>query len=194
MGPGIIIPLVIVGVAVPVAFAWAKKTLKDGAGSPTDEPVVAPSARLTSNALRDLPSPPWRVVYEIADDKLGGLGHVAIGPAGILAVETSMDPLPQAPLAQPDAHAVATAAIARGILDDALRRAAMSSDLLVTVHWGAPVAGGPIAVETVPGAVAVDGRSLRTWADQQSGSMSQAQIDLAWQTVTIAIGRPDPLA
>jgi hypothetical protein len=193
MGPGIIIPLVIVAIAIPVAFTWAKKTLKDGA-RPAEEPVVAPSARLTSNALRDLSSPPWRIVYEIAEDKLGGLGHVVIGPAGIFAIQTSMDPLPAPPLGQPDAHAIAAAAIARGTLDDALRRAAMSSDLLVTVHWGAPVEGGPNAVETVPGAVAVDGRSLVTWADQRSGSMSQAQIDLAWQTVTVAIGRPDPLA
>ena len=58
MGLGIIIPLVLVAIAVPVAFTWAKKTLKDGQARTADEVIVAPSARLTSNALRDLPRPP----------------------------------------------------------------------------------------------------------------------------------------
>ena len=38
-----------------------------------DDLPVAPSDRFTSTALRDLDSPPWRVVYEIADDRLGDL-------------------------------------------------------------------------------------------------------------------------
>lgn len=193
MGPGIIIPLVLVAIIVPVAFTWAKKNLKDGGARSSDEVVVTPSARLTSNALRELPIPPWRVVYEIAEEKLGGLGHVLIGPAGVFAVQTSMDPLPE-PIPDPDAHTVARAAIARGGLDDALRRCGMSSDRLVTVHWGANADGSPIAVETVPGAIAVDGRALTGWAAGLTGDLSPAQVDLAWQTVTTAIGRPDPLA
>ena len=65
----------------------------------------------------------------------------------------------------------------------------------MTVHWGAN-RGRSDAVETVPGAIAVDGRALQAWATGRSGdrSPSPAQIDLAWQTVTTAIGRPDPLA
>lgn len=201
MGPGIIIPLVVVAVVVPTAFVAAKKYLKEGVATGADEPVVAPSARLTSNALRELPTPMWRVVYEIAEDRLAGVGHVLIGPPGIFAVQTSMEPLPEPPAGPPDAHAVAAAAIARGGLDDALRRGAMTSDRLLTVHWGASPPGSPIAVESVPGAIAVDGRALHEWADQavarviESGEpVSQARTDLAWQTVTTAIGRPDPLA
>lgn len=206
MGPGIIIPVVLIGVVVPLAFTLAKRYLKDGAGSLTDEPIVAPSARLTSNALRELPSPSWRVAYEIAEEKLGGIGHVLVGPAGIFAVQTSMEPLPAPPPAasadHPEPHAVAAAAIARGGLDDALRRCAMTSDRLLTVHWGAPIDGAPIAIDTVPGATAVQGRSVAEWAvlvtaevvaDPARSPLSPAQVDLAWQTVTIAIGRPDPL-
>ena len=191
MGPGIVIPVVIVLVVVPLVFTWARRTFKEGAGKPVDA-VPPPSARLTSNALRDLPSPPWRVVYEVAADKLGGIEHVLVGPGGVYALQTSMDPLPAA--GGDDAHAIGRAAIARGPLDDALRRCAMSSDALVTIHWG--VAGGATgspAVEVVPGAVAVDGRRLASWVDGLPTALTPAQVDLAWQTVVTGIGRPDPL-
>lgn len=203
MGPGIIIPVAFVAVVVPVVFVLAKRHLKDGVASGADEPVVAPGVRLTSNALRELPTPPWRIVYEIAEDKLGGPGHVLLGPPGVFAVVTSMDPMPAGPDPTPDPHVVAAAAIARGGLDDALRRCAMTSDQLLTVHWGAALAdGAPVAVPTAPGALAVDGRSLRVWAEQALAELEddpgrsplpQARVDLAWQTVTTSIGRPDPL-
>jgi len=189
MGPGIIIPLILIAIVVPVSFAWAKK-LKD-APAGIDEPPVAPAARLTSNALRELATPPWRVVYEIAKDKLGGIEHVLIGPAGAFAVQTSMDPLPEVPEGDPEPRAVAEAAITRGSLDDALRRCAMSSERLLRVHWGAGASG---SVDPVPGLTAVDGRSLQAWATSLTAQeLSPAQVDLAWQTVLTSIGRPDPL-
>jgi hypothetical protein len=51
----------------------------------------------------------------------------------------------------------------------------------------------------MPGASAVDGRHVRDWADRAATErdgqpLSPAQVDLAWQTVVTAIGRPDPLA
>lgn len=205
MGPGIIIPVVLVVIVVPVAFTLAKRYLKEGVADRIDEPVIAPSTRLTSNALRDLPTPTWRVVYEIAESKLGGPTHVLAGPPGIFAVQTSMDPLPADVTAEHDPRAIADAAIARGGLDDALRRCAMSSDQLLTIHWGAPAEGdrvskARVAVDTVPGAIAVDGRSVTRWAEgaiDAAGSrrppLTPSQVDLAWRTVTMAIGRPDPL-
>ena len=199
MGPGIIIPLVIVAIVVPVAFTWAKKTFKDG-GLADDPDAVAPAVRLTSDALRDLPTPEWRVVYEIGADKLGGVEHVVIGPPGVFAVQTTMDPPPTRAETdaqshgRPDAQAVARVAILRGDLDDALRRCAMSSDQLVRVHWGAPVDESPPSTELFPGLTAVDGRRLAEWVDGLSPRLSSSQVDLAWQSVTTAIGRPDPLA
>ena len=84
MGPGILIPVVIVLVVVPVVFWWARSRLQaSGGADAADGPD--PSIRLTSNALRSLPAPPWRVVYEVAADKLGGIEHVLIGPGGIFA-------------------------------------------------------------------------------------------------------------
>mgnify|MGYP001818796532 CR=1 FL=1 len=191
MGPGIIIPLVLLAVVVPAAFMWAKK-LKDPPPSLDDDVAAAPAARLTSNALRELATPPWRVVYEIAADKLGGIEHVMIGPAGAFAVQTSMDPLPAADTGEPEPHAVANAAIARGGLDDALHTCAMSSDRLIRIHWGAGASG---SVEVLPGMTAVDGRTLQDWADSLNEQLlTPAQVDLAWQTVLTWIGRPDPLA
>ena len=197
MGPGIIIPLLLVAVVVPVVFVWARRRFKEQADTGGELPT-APAVRLTSNALRALESPPWRVVYEIAADRMNGVEHVLIGPAGVFAVETSMDPLP-APVAGADPHAVAAAAIMRGGLDDALRRCAMARDRLVRIPWGANPADTPASVDLMPGVTAVDGRRITEWTrDVTTGrdgpTLSPAQIDLAWQTVLTAIGRPDPLA
>lgn len=194
MGLDIIIPVVLIVVIVPTAAIWAKKKFKDGARGDVDEPVVAPSDRLTSGALRDLASPPWRVVYEIAPGKLNGIGHVLIGPAGAFAVQTSMEPLPIAPGDDVDAKTIGQAAIARGGVDDALRRCAMSSDRLVVVHWGVND-DDTLSIEPMPGVTAVDGRRLGEWANGLGAdALAPAQVDLAWQTVVTAIGRPDPLA
>jgi hypothetical protein len=194
MGLEIIIPVVLLVIVVPVAFAWAKKNLKDATtGSSSAEAVRAPSARLTSNALRDLPTPPWRIVHEIAEERLGGVEHVLIGPAGVFAVQTSMDPLPDAPNEPATPNDIARSAIVRGALDDALRRCALESDELLVVHWGTP-SDAPVSVDTVPGAVAVNGRAVPAWAGARAEQrLTASQIDLAWQTVTTAIGRPDPL-
>ena len=194
MGLDIIIPVVLVTVLVPVAIMWAKKNFKDSVGVDHGDAFVPPSDRLTSNALRELESPPWRVVYEVAHDKLGGVGHVLIGPSGIYALRTTMDPLPHTPTTDADASAIAQAAIARGGVDDALRRCAMSSDRLVVVHWGVNDTA-EIKVDLMPGATAVDGRSLTTWAATAGpDTMTPSQVDLAWQAVVTSIGRPDPLA
>lgn len=193
MGPEIIIPVVVLAIVVPLGFSWARRNLKDQQPD-VESGFVAPSDRLTSTALRELESPPWRVVYEVPHDRLGGVGHVLIGPAGIFALRTTMDPLPEAPVGEPDARTVAEAAITRGGVDDALRRCAMSSDRLVMVHWGVNE-GSDVAVETLPGVVAVDGRELATWAEcRTEEALTQSQVDLAWQTVLTAIGRPDPFA
>jgi hypothetical protein len=197
MGPGILIPVLVIAIVVPVGVTWAHRRFKSPEAA-DDEPATAPGARLTSNALRTLATPPWRVVYEIHHERLGGVEHVVIGPPGIFALVTSMDPMPTAPDGDPDAHAIAQAAILRGALDDALRRCAMTSDRLLTVHWGVNGAGDA-AVDLVPGATAVDGRQIEAWAGSQAAradgtSLTPAQVDLAWQTVVTSIGRPDPLA
>lgn len=191
MTPGIVIPIILLLIAVSFGFRWARG-LKAGASAPV-EAAPPPSARLTSNALRELPSPPWRVVYEVSADKLGGIEHVLIGPPGVFAMQTSMEPLPQP--SEPDPRAIGRAAIARGPLDDALRRCAMSSDSLVTVHWGIDqqATRGP-SLEVVPGQLAVDGRRIDEWCRSLPAALTPAQVDLAWQTVLTSIGRPDPLA
>lgn len=193
MGPEIIIPIVLLAILVPAGFTWAKRNLRDPAkeGGALGEPVAPPSGRLTSEALRGLASPPWRVIYEIADDKLGGVQHVLIGPAGIFAMKTSMDPTPTGPEVDPAPTDVAKSAVARAELDEALRRCALASDRLVWVHWG--TGDGPGSTEVLPNTTAVDGRRLAEWAAGLPEALSPAQVDLAWQTVTTAIGRPDPL-
>lgn len=205
MGPNILIPVVLLLVVVPTVSLWAKKRFKDASHSDSND--SAPATRLTSNALRALPSPPWRVVYEIGADKLGGIEHVLIGPAGAWALTTSLEPLLVAVGDEQlsagsngavDARALADVAIARGGLDDALRRCAMTSEGLIRIHWGPTVDGASEWTQVMHGVTAVDGRSLDRWAASLEHStdgqqLSAAQIDLAWQTVLTSIGRPDPL-
>ena len=69
----------------------------------------------------------------------------------------------------------------------------MSADRLVRVHWGAPAEGALTALDVMPGFTVVDGRALAEWAASLPQTLTAAQVDLAWQTVTTAIGRPDPL-
>lgn len=193
MGAEILIPVLVLVVVVPVVSLWAKRRFQDDPGIDDTDLPVPPADRFTSNALRELESPPWRVVYEIGADRFGGIGHVLIGPSGVFALRTTMDPLPPPPSGEPEARAIGEAAVARAELDDALRRCAMSSDRLVTVHWGVNE-GADIAIDVVPGHTAVDGRSLTDWAAATGpDSLSPAQVDLAWQSVVTAIGRPDPL-
>lgn len=196
MDLGIIIPLVVLAIVVPVVAVWTRQRFQDGANAASDALSTAPAARLTSGALRDLPSPPWRIVYEIADDRLSGIDHVLIGPAGIFGLQTSMAAMPDPPTAEPDARALAEPAIRRGALDDALLRCAMTSTALVHVHWGRRDDGDSAShVELTPGELAVEGRSLDVWAGGiEDEVLSPAQVDLAWQAVVTSIGRPDPLS
>ena len=46
MGLGIIIPVVVIAIGMPLALAWANKTFKGGPG-PEGDVVHAPAARLT---------------------------------------------------------------------------------------------------------------------------------------------------
>lgn len=153
------------------------------------------AVRLTSAALRTLPSPPWRVVYEIGAERLTGAEHVLIGPAGAFAVTTTIDPLPHATDQAPDPVAIARAAMTRGGLDDALVAVRLASHGLLAVHWGGADDDSSPTVAGAHGVTHVDGRRLAAWLlslDQHA--LLPSQIDLAWQAVVVGIGRPDPLA
>lgn len=209
MGTGVIVAvLVLAGVAAvgAVAVSRSRRTFKQIAEGLTvsheqDHVAQRAAMRLTSAALRDLPSPPWRIVHEIGPDRLTGAEHVAIGPAGAFALTTSLDELPSNEpasdaAASPDPAELARVAMTRGGLDDALRRVGMRSAGLVVVHWSTN-AEGPGWVAGAHGATHVDGRRLADWAHPSThaeAGLTQSQIDLAWQAVVTAIGRPDPLA
>jgi hypothetical protein len=197
MGPGIIIPVAVLAVAIPVTLGVTRRRFKQVAAGigPDLGHATDPAVRLTSDALRVLGTPPWRVVHEIGRQRLGGIDHVVIGPPGVLPILTTIEPLPSAPSeGEEDPAAVAEAAVMRGDVDDALRRCAMSTERLVVVHWGISRQPEVISVETLPGVVAVDGRAVQAWLDALDGErLSPAQVDLAWQTIVTAIGRPDPL-
>lgn len=193
VGPGIVIPVVLIAVVVPLVLLWARrkaKELQQGV-----EPAPVAGARVTSAALHSARPDAWRTVLEIADGTLGDLDQVIIGPPGVFAVTTSMTPMPAAGSVDPtDAATTARVAIARGRVDDVLRPYRMESVALVTIHWDKP-GERAASVETAYGAVAVDGHQLAEWWGSLDGDdLSPAQVDLAWSAVTKAVGRPDPLA
>lgn len=191
IGPGIIVPLVIVAIVVPVVYVVVRDRLRTAGGSTDD--VHRAGAVLTSAALRRLPSPPWRLIHEVPTGRLGGIEHVIVGPAGVFAVTAVFSPLPPPRDDPPSAVETADAAIIRGRLDDLLGPIRGRCDAHVVIHWGRTDAVEP-AVELVHGVVAVDGRRLEEWAATLPGDrLAPAQVDLAWQTICLAIGRPDPL-
>jgi hypothetical protein len=198
IGPGIIVPVVVVAVVVPVVWWLLHSRLRGGAaGSAASEPVGASGRRITSDALRSLPSPPWRVVPEIADRALGGIEHVLIGPGGIFAVVTSLTPLPTddpaaGAAAGGRAAAMAASAIARLPLDELLAGCRLTSTAHVTVHWGQH--GDPGWRETAHAALAVAGDRLDAWAASLPERLDPADVTAAWRAVTTGIGRPDPSA
>jgi hypothetical protein len=191
IGPGIVVPVVVVAVVVPVLWWMLHRRMRSSAaGSAASEPVVASGRRITSDALRALPSPPWRVVPEIADRALGGIEHVLIGPGGIFAIVTSLSP--RSPNGAADGRAAATAAsaVARLPLDDLLAGCRLTSTAHVTVHWGAH--GEPGWCETAHAALAVAGDRLDVWVASLPDRLTAPEVTAAWRAVTTGIGRPDP--
>jgi hypothetical protein len=194
IGPGIIVPIVAVVVVVVAGFIAFRRYLNSI--KPEAESSVPSGARLTAAALHRLPSPPWRIVYEVASDSLGGIDHVLIGPAGIFAITTELSTMPSPSTEQPSAETAAKGAIARGDLDDLLRRCAMESTGHVTVHWGRVEfdMADAVVVDVAHASIAVSGHRIDDWlASLRATDLSSAQADLAWQTVVTGIGRPDPL-
>jgi hypothetical protein len=151
-------------------------------------------ARLTSERLQQLPSPPWRFVLEIGEDQLGGIDHVIIGPSGVIAVSTLMFDRP-ADAGTPDPQQMAAAAILKSPVGELAARAGLSCDTLAKVYWGAPQPERPAVLDSGLATVAVEGQRLTDWLlTLPPGPLTPAQIDLAWQAILTGIGRPDPLA
>lgn len=151
-------------------------------------------ARLTSERLQQLPSPPWRFVLEVAEDRLGGIDHVIIGPSGVIAVSTLMLDRP-AGAGTPDPQQMASAAMMKSPVDELAARAGLSCDTLAKVYWGAPQPEQPAALDSGLATVAVEGQRITDWLlTLPPGPLAPAQIDLAWQAILTGIGRPDPLA
>ena len=193
IGPRIIVPIVAVVVIVVAGLVLFKRYLKSI--KPDPDSGIPSGSRLTAAALHRLPTPPWRVVYEVASDTLGGIDHVLIGPAGIFAITTSMAPMPTPSPQPPSAETVAKGAIARGDLDDLLRRCAMESTGHVAVYWGRSDDTDAVVVDIAHGSIAVSGHRIDDWFESLvTTGLSPLQADLAWQTVVTGIGRPDPLS
>ncbi len=190
--PSVLIPFVLSVAALVGFFVWYRRTIKDMKVDSESRPI--PGARLTASRLRDLASPPWRVVYEIGDKHFGAVDHVVIGSDGVLAIETVATDRPVGPASLPAAQLVANAAIARGGVADVASRVGSDCRTLARVYWGIPQPDLPAGIEVAPGLVAVEGQRLVEWlVALPPGPLQAAQIDQTWQAITSGIGRPDPL-
>jgi len=192
---GIIIPIALLFVLLGGGLTWYKQTMQNMA--PGSTPRQVNGARLTSERLRELPTPPWRFVFEISEDKLGGVDHVIIGPSGVIAVSTQMldRPLLADQPDQPDPQLVANAALMRGSVDELAKRAGLSCNVLAKVYWGTAHPERPAAIQSMHATLIVEGQRLNDWLlTLPPGPLTAAQIDFAWQTILTGIGRPDPLA
>lgn len=195
MGPGIVIPIVVLPLALLGAYVWYRRSI--AALRPGNAATVS-GTRLTAESLHRLGSP-WRVVYEISG-ALGAVDHVAIGPPGVVVVTTVVAdrPRPQTLIeVSGEARLVGDAAIALGPVDDLLRSTGARSHMAARVFWGTPDTDRPAFEQVVHGLQVVEGQRLESWLADISTSATDpydpARIDLAWQSITRGIGRPDPL-
>ena len=190
----VVLPLVAIVAVVIGAYVAYQRYL--ASMRPDDSTRQVSGARLTSERLRTLPSPPWRVAFEIGDDRLGGIDHVLIGPPGVIAITTLVFDRPtEVPNDTGDAQLVAAAALQRGEVDNLLQGIGLSCNMLAKVYWGTPRPDYPAALPGVHGVVAIEGQRLAEWLPTlPQGVLGPAQIDQAWSAVLTGIGRPDPLA
>ncbi|HUS43838.1 MAG TPA: hypothetical protein VMY16_14335 [Ilumatobacteraceae bacterium] len=195
MSFGIVVPLILLPVAIVVAFAWYRRSM---AALRPDEAKPVSGLRLTAEALHRAPTPPWRVVYEIGG-ALGAIDHVVVGPAGVTAITTVVADRPDPELlrsARNDAVLVGEAAIARGPLDELLRAADSSCDQWARVYWGAPDSKRSAAEDLVHGSALVEGQRVDEWLSSlvahASTSLDADRVDTIWRTIVTGIGRPDP--
>jgi hypothetical protein len=194
---GIIAPLIILPIALLGAYLWYRRSIADM--RPVEAKPVS-GLRLTAEALHRLPSPPWRVVYEIGG-ALGDIDHVVVGPPGVTAITTLVADRPDPDVlrtARGDAVLVSEAAIARGPLDELLRPVGSSCTRSARVYWGLTDPRRPAADDLVHASQLVEGQRIDEWLStlsQQVGqdTLDQVTIDMVWRTITMGIGRPDPL-
>jgi hypothetical protein len=197
---GIIVSIVVILIAVFVGYRWYKRKIAGLALDTEARPV--PGVRLTSETLRRLPHPPWRVVIEIGAEHLEGVDHVVIGPTGVIGITTVVADRP-ATAVERDAMTVAHEAIARAAISAHVEAAgipsAASATSLAKVFWGAPDPDGPAARVDARGTSEVEGQRLVDWLQSlpptmnAAGPLSPAQVDAVWRSVLTGIGRPDPL-
>jgi len=187
----ILLPMILLPLIVFIAFLWYRRAI--ARLEPDTERREISSGRLTSEHLRRL-TPPWRVVYEIGADRLGGVDHVVIGPPGAIAIATVMADRPNGEIST-EPNLVAAAATMRGAVDDVTERVGVHCDRLAKVFWGEPQPDQPAERELTHNSVGIVGQRLDEWlAGLPSDVLSPGEVDLAWQAVVTAIGRPDPLA
>lgn len=190
---GFIVPVFVILVGMMLFWMWYRRTMSDLSNDGSTRSI--PGSRLTAERLRNLSNPPWRVVFEI-ESKLGAIDHVVVGPNGAVAIETLMMDRPAIdPTAADDPQRIASAAIARGDVDELTSVAGIPCNLHAKVYWGQPQDDLPAAIQVTHGQVAVVGQRLEEWLmSRPPGEFTPGQVDLAWQHVITGIGRPDPLS
>jgi hypothetical protein len=193
---GIVVPLIVLPIALVGVFFWYRRSIAD---MRADQAKPVSGLRLTAEALHRAPSPPWRVVYEIGG-ALGDVDHVLVGPPGVTAITTMVGDRPRAdpsPDARSDARLISDAAIARGPLDELLRPVGSSCDRSARVYWGTPDPKRSAADKVVHGSLLIEGQRLGEWMTQATEHaaepLDQDRIDMVWRTISVGIGRPDPL-
>jgi hypothetical protein len=196
---GIVIPLIVLPIVIVGGYLWYRRSMTRM--RPDDAKPIS-GVRLTAEALHR-ESPPWRVIYEIGGT-LGGVDHVIVGPAGIIAITTVVAdrPSPQRLVdTVGEAQLVSDAAVARGPVDEVARPASVACRLSAKVFWGSPDPARPAHDEVAFGSHLVEGQRIHEWltaivdptVERDEPLLDASQVDLAWQSIVMGIGRPNPL-
>lgn len=195
MSVGIVVPLIVLPIALVVIWRWYQRTYRR---TTTDGERSISGVRLTSEALRRLEPPSWRVVHEIGK-ALTEVDHIVVARAGVVAIRTTVSDRPtfeQLTESQTMASLVADSAITRSTVDELLREIDAHCVLLARVYWGRADPHRHGAENTIHATVFVEGQRLIEWLDDWNthapAVLDPATIDRTWRALVTGIGRPDP--
>ena len=159
---GIIVPLIVIPIAVIVAYLWYRRKMSAHAASTTDAREV-PGVRLTSETLRRLPAP--AVAGRLRDPTGPARGRRSCRDRTVRhhrphhrrrrSSSRRSSPVcrrssrPRASCAPPSTNS--------------RRPVGVRCDRVVKVYWGAPQPDRPPAREGINGAIDVEGQRLEAW-------------------------------
>lgn len=174
-----------------VIVSWS--TLASGAGSRL---MGEAGEQWTAQELRRMRSRGWRVANHVMIVGPSDVDHIAVGPGGLIVIETKWTSQALNLAIRADTHAGTVRALnerARRLRLMLKRHLGDTPVHTAVVLWGPEVVDDPAVQGPAPGNTAVlAGRSLRGWLGEiRDVGVQRSAIEAAWRVIDVETGRGD---